>query len=362
MKKIIALMTTLLLGASFVFAEPKSAGITDSDVKAFAKNFSKIAVEMEKVPDNEAGYVQAEAILGKYGFSGSNKAEKFLVIGKCMAPVLMEHEMNKDPEAAKMMKAMGMDPAAQFKKNINGKDYAVVLANAKLLTKIADEIEAGEKAEKKKNAAKKRQNFSEFDKSAMSFFGMDSENDDDVEAMDMIKGMGVFGNGESVYNQLKAEEAAGREAEAKRKTEQNRLNKMTEKISDKSMRKNTSDVELLLKTYAPKKAQKKFTPDTYSGNDLYNREGHNFTVGNFKVQDSGDVLIFSKNDEEIVRYSITKLTIYGNYDEDVNGEEYIFYTKEAGPFHMYYNRNGDGQDAFAHASFGVLDGEIYSYF
>ncbi|MBR4791464.1 MAG: hypothetical protein IK024_11285 [Treponema sp.] len=136
-KKIV--LFTLCFSFAFVlFAEPKSTGITDSDVKNYAKNFDSIQKELDKLgvltDDNN---IQATAkqkadvdkILQKYGISGSNCIEKFGMISACAAVLVGESEL--DAESIALMKSFGLDPMAELKKYTNSKDFAVVQANSK---------------------------------------------------------------------------------------------------------------------------------------------------------------------------------------------------------------------------------------
>ena len=136
--KKIVLFTLCFSLAVVLFAEPKSTGITDSDVKNYAKNFDSIQKELDKLgvltDDNN---IQATAkqkadidkILQKYGISGSNCIEKFGMISACAAVLVGESEI--DAESAALMKSFGMDPLAELKKYTNSKDFAVVQANSK---------------------------------------------------------------------------------------------------------------------------------------------------------------------------------------------------------------------------------------
>ena len=136
-KKIV--LFTLCFSLAFVlFAEPKSTGITDSDVKNYAKNFDSIQKELDKlgVLTDDNG-IQATAkqkadidkILQKYGISGSNCIEKFGMISACATVLVGESEL--DAESIALMKTFGMDPLAELKKYTNSKDFAVVQANSK---------------------------------------------------------------------------------------------------------------------------------------------------------------------------------------------------------------------------------------
>ena len=132
------LFTVCFSLAVALFAEPKSTGITDGDVKNYAKNFNTIQKELDKLgvltDDNN---IQATAkqkadidkILQKNGISGANCIEKFGMISACATVIVAESEL--DAESAALLKSFGMDPLAELKKYTNSKDFAVVQANSK---------------------------------------------------------------------------------------------------------------------------------------------------------------------------------------------------------------------------------------
>ena len=135
-KRMLAVLLCLSMGI-VLFAEPKSTGVTDSDVKNWSKNLNSIAAELSKmgVWDGDSIDVSSKQkndvvkVLQKYGISGSNCIEKFGMISKSATVVIAENEI--DAQSAALLKSMGMDPFADLKKDINSKDYAVVKANSK---------------------------------------------------------------------------------------------------------------------------------------------------------------------------------------------------------------------------------------
>ena len=139
MKKISGIMLAVMCCA-LMFAEPKSSGLTDSDVKNWAKNLSTIQKEFDKAGLNSeeiatAGkkdYAKAEAILQKSGISAPDSVEKYAMINQCSTLLVAEEEMGSaDSKSMAMMKAMGLDPLAQLKETVNSKDYQIVKANKK---------------------------------------------------------------------------------------------------------------------------------------------------------------------------------------------------------------------------------------
>lgn len=144
-KKLSAVFAALFLMAG-VFAEPKSTGLTDSDVKNWAKNLGAIQKEFDKLNLNDESivtaskkdYAKAESVLQKYGISAPNSVEKYAMINQCSALLMGEDEMGgADAQSMAMMKSMGIDPFAQLRANINSKDYKVVQANKKAVISAA---------------------------------------------------------------------------------------------------------------------------------------------------------------------------------------------------------------------------------
>ncbi|MBQ7159114.1 MAG: hypothetical protein IJS09_06810 [Treponema sp.] len=144
-KKTIGMILALFL-AVFVYAEPKSTGLTDSDVKNWAKNLNAIEKELDDAGLSSDGIVQAskkqraaaEKILQKYGISAPNSIEKYAMINQCGTVLMAESGSGMDGVDANslaMMKSMGIDPFAQLKANISSKDYKVVQANEKAVLK-----------------------------------------------------------------------------------------------------------------------------------------------------------------------------------------------------------------------------------
>lgn len=135
-KRFVIFLMCFSLVAS-LFAEPKSTGITDSDVKNWAKNLNSITKELQALGVWTDDSINATAkqkasvdgVLNKYGISGTNCIEKFGMITSCAVVIIAANDL--DEQSVAMLKAMGMDPMAELKKNINSKDYAVVEANKK---------------------------------------------------------------------------------------------------------------------------------------------------------------------------------------------------------------------------------------
>jgi len=151
MKKLFSFLILLAVTTSIFAQSGKSTGLTDNDVKNWAKNYFLIEESFDDAgidEDNTASLspkkkALAEAILKKNGISGANCIEKFAMIQQCATILLSESELDEQSKA--LMKAMGLDPLAELKANINEKDYAVVEANSKLVLKTINKIEEDEK-------------------------------------------------------------------------------------------------------------------------------------------------------------------------------------------------------------------------
>ena len=147
MKKIFSLVVSLLMAFSLYAQNVKSVGLSDSDVKNWAKNLNPIVKELQAIGVWTNDSINASAnqkskvydVLNKYGISGSNCIEKFGVISECAVVVVAASEL--DAQSAALLKAMGMDPLAELKKNINSKDYAVVEANAKAVIEAYNNLD-----------------------------------------------------------------------------------------------------------------------------------------------------------------------------------------------------------------------------
>lgn len=148
MKKIFSLVVSLLMVFSLYSQNVKSVGLSDSDVKNWAKNCVSIQKEFEKIgiDTNDSFTVavsekqKAESILQKYGISNPNSIEKYSMILQCAAILKAESELDEQSKA--MMKLMKVDPLGDLKKNINSKDYNVVASNSKTVLKAVDELDA----------------------------------------------------------------------------------------------------------------------------------------------------------------------------------------------------------------------------
>lgn len=147
MKKLYTLLVSLLMVYGLHAQSAKSVGLSDSDVKNWAKNCVSIQKEFEKlgIDTNDSFTVSAsekqnaETILQKNGISNPNSIEKYSVILQCAAVLKAENEIDEQSKA--MMKMLNVDPLGELKKNINSKDYAVVASNSKSVLHAIDELD-----------------------------------------------------------------------------------------------------------------------------------------------------------------------------------------------------------------------------
>lgn len=144
MKKFFTFCLLAVFSAMLFAQNAKSVGVTDSDVKSWAKNLPSIIKEFDKIGIDPAdSYLEAidekekvENVLQKNGISGPDRIAKFETIVRSAAILKIEAELDEDSK--EMMKLMNMDPTAELKKNINQKDYDVVAANSKAVIKAMD--------------------------------------------------------------------------------------------------------------------------------------------------------------------------------------------------------------------------------
>ncbi len=147
MKKFFTFCLLAVFSAVLFAQNAKSVGVTDSDVKNWAKNLPSIIKEFDKIGIDPAdSYLEAinekeevENVLQKNGISGPDRIAKFETIVRSAAILKIEAELDEDSK--EMMKLMNMDPTAELKKNINQKDYDVVAANSKAVIKAMDALD-----------------------------------------------------------------------------------------------------------------------------------------------------------------------------------------------------------------------------
>ena len=147
MKKIAVFILSLFMLSGISAQNVKSVGLTDSDVKNWAKNCVSIQKELEKAgidADEEFSSDMdekgpAEKILQKYGISKPNSIDKYAMIIQCAS--ILKTESQIDEQTRALLKNMNMDPFAELKENINTKDYDTVAANSKAVLKALEDLE-----------------------------------------------------------------------------------------------------------------------------------------------------------------------------------------------------------------------------
>ena len=145
-KKIAAIFMCAAM-VSALFAEPASTGISDSDVKNWAKNLNPIVKELQTLGVWDGDSINAtagqkskvDAVLNKYGISGANCMDKFGMITSCAIVVIAADGL--DAQSAALLKSMGMDPLAELKKNVNSKDLTIVEANSKAVVNAYNNLD-----------------------------------------------------------------------------------------------------------------------------------------------------------------------------------------------------------------------------
>ena len=151
MKKLFVILLVFTVSFSAFAQSAASTGLTDSDVKSFCKNFSTIKAELDKLgvdvqdTDSLAGAESAKAkalsILNKNGVSGNNAFEKVKAIGFGYAIESYETSLATDPQAAKMIQSMGIDPIANIRTKVAPNDLKVVKNHLPELQKAFEEDE-----------------------------------------------------------------------------------------------------------------------------------------------------------------------------------------------------------------------------
>ena len=101
-----------------------STKLTSSDVRSFIDNYDEIYELMNE--ENDMSYDAFEAELDSYGISGPNRAKKVAMIVSCQSVLMFDAELQADPETARIIKSMGMDPMADMRAQTNEADMATV--------------------------------------------------------------------------------------------------------------------------------------------------------------------------------------------------------------------------------------------
>ena len=157
MKKLLIAFTVFALTPLAFAQNAKSAGITNGDVKNWAKNLKAIEVDFDNAgisrddiaSANKQDQAKADAILQKYGIAAPNRVNKLAMINQCATLVLAEsgNGAGIDANTMAMLKQMGVDPFAELRANTNQKDCKVVKANEKVVVAAMSGMdEAGSQA------------------------------------------------------------------------------------------------------------------------------------------------------------------------------------------------------------------------
>ena len=157
MKKLLFAFTAFAVASTAFAQNAKSAGITDADVKNWAKNLKAIEIDFDNAgisrddiaSASKQDKAKAEAILQKHGIAAPNRVNKLAMINQCATLVMAESGAvaGMDANTMAMLKQMGVDPFAELKQNTNQKDCKVVKANEKAVIAAMNGMdEAGSQA------------------------------------------------------------------------------------------------------------------------------------------------------------------------------------------------------------------------
>ena len=149
MKKLISILAALFLCALVFAQNAKSTGLTDSDIQAFCKNYSKIYTDVEKTGMNltdpgslalgASAQAQVTKVLNKNGISGNNAYDKVIAIAYGYTIAKYDEAMAADPQSAALLKSFGMDPMAQYRALVADADQKVINKNLAALTKVFED-------------------------------------------------------------------------------------------------------------------------------------------------------------------------------------------------------------------------------
>ncbi len=309
MKKLFSFLVSLMMVSGLYAQNAKSAGITDSDVKNWAKNLTPIVKELQalgvwsndSINASQKQKASVDGVLNKYGISGSNCIEKFGTISSCAVAVCAASEI--DAQSAAMLKAMGMDPMAELKKNLNPKDYAVVEANSKAVIKASKNL----------------------DTSSFDDAGTSAANEDysygDQDLADLYSRLG------NAFSQAAAESEGDEEVPPEHAQA---IKKLYEQVSRAK-----GDSGYIYKT---KKSASMYKKTNYKKGTVLSLE--RFTLKwSFDLDRKKAKLDFAwGKDKKTLNYTITSVEYYFiKTDSDMGGEskEYVVTTKEGPVFHFF---------------------------
>lgn len=149
MKKLFFCLFTFAISFTLFAQTAKSTGLTDSDVKAFCENYSTIQNELSKAGidldststnlEPSTASLRVNMILNKNGISGPKPLYKIEAIVSSYAIEKYEAEIAKDPQAAALLKNMGLDPMKEMKARVSDSDRTIVRNNFTAVSKVFDD-------------------------------------------------------------------------------------------------------------------------------------------------------------------------------------------------------------------------------
>ncbi len=309
MKKLFSLLLSLIMVSGLYAQNAKSAGITDSDVKNWTKNLNPIVRELQalgvwsndSINASQKQKASVDGVLNKYGISGSNCIEKFGAISSCAVAVCAASEI--DAQSAAMLKAMGMDPTAELKKNLNSKDYAVVEANSKAVVKAYKNLDTSSLDNASSNAASEDYSYG------------------DKDLADLYSRLG------NAFSQAAAESEGDEEVPPEHAQA---IKKLYEQVSRAK-----GDSGYIYKT---KKSASKYKKTNYKKGTVISLERYTLKWS-FDLDRKKAKLDFAwGKDKKTINYTITSVEYYYiKSDSDMGGEsnEYVVTTKEGPVFHFF---------------------------
>ena len=197
MKKLFVILLVFTVSFSSFAQSTASTGLTDSDVKSFCKNFSTIKAELDKLgvdvqdTDSLAGAESAKAkalsILNKNGVSGNNAFEKVKAIGFGYAIESFEASLAADPQAAKMIQSMGVDPIADVRSKVAPADCKVVKKHLNELQKAFDEDDSPSTSSSDQSSSTDSYDMAALQELQKKYANMGYEDPDEKAKKDVLK-------------------------------------------------------------------------------------------------------------------------------------------------------------------------------
>lgn len=336
MKKLVSILLVLMSCAGLFAQMAKSTGLTDKDVKNFAKNYEAISEELEKletwgngINPSKKDLEKVENILGKYGISGPNRFDKAGMIGKCTGLIAAERSAEFDEETIELMKSIGMtDPFSSLRVMVNQADYLIVKDNFEALSVILEEEDGNYQEEKqvKDNPYSYEQDDSE-DDADEDFYSFYAKKVEQYENASRINLREFF----------------------KKKLEEFRT--YEHKLTSSS-----KDVGMLCKKYDSNNASKYKLVSKNKPENMWSETGIYFKIEFNELEREEKMLEFyfdyrginifyrdydaSPDSDCILETGDLKVSSWNVYTCEDGGVEVIFYTDKAGPVHLW-SKDGD---------------------